>query len=180
MFAAFIHIGYKKPAKALGLRCFLTSFIFKICGQMFEPISILSTNDNYYFCCYFQLLIGDWGANGSTSDQREWAGPYKLLNHPTNTSLCCISIKQVLTLKSETNWDKATCFEWKCLGRELITDWWSRNVLQLQAIDYRLEDNSIFHLMRGPPLSIYLGYMLDLHPGFHPHISNFSIVNVKQ
>ena len=43
---------------------------------MFEPISILSTNDNYYFCCYFQLLIGDWGANGSTSDQREWAGPY--------------------------------------------------------------------------------------------------------
>ena len=61
------------------------------------------------------------GANGSTSDQREGTNPYKPLNYPTNPlppMLCFnqtnVSFEICFSIWREANWDKATCFEWKC------------------------------------------------------------------
>ena len=113
------------------------------------------------------------GANGSTSDQREGTNPYKPLNYPTNTPPplpCCVSIKQMFRLKSVSAFGvrpieiRQLVLNGNVAGK-LITDWWSRNVLQLQAIDYRLEDNSIFN----PRLQL----ISSIYPP-RPHISLWS------
>ena len=83
---------------------------------------------------------------------------------------CCVSIKQMFRLKSVSAFGvrpieiRQLVLNGNVAGK-LITDWWSRNVLQLQAIDYRLEDNSIFN----PRLQL----ISSIYPP-RPHISLWS------